>query len=747
MPVLDASGEEMEEPYTTPHHLETQDAIGPIPTRIFYFGLAAYALGQVLTAYVDKRWHVDTLTHILLMAGPAFALAPFALGAWMTPPPEHGILMLLRHLVKPRFLGPDQLAYFHRMHVADRVLFTGRGKECLTIWRLPTVNLDVASVSGKRRHRGQWGAFLDALGHRVVFHIRATKLRRIDAMYRIYQQGSDEAKALAQWMRGYLGDRPLIARERLLLIPAPDPDTLASRCADIRSSLEKIGEWAPLEPETDRELEDLVNLFWPARPYLERLGPSMVQVHQGELIVDGEYVRSYSLAFPATLTTNWWNHLTDSDLAVDVALDVSPRDVGAAKRMLDKKWNLLITSKTTIERQIAQDQVYGLRLAIESSRVKPFEASLILTIRAATRVELKALDRRLRQRVRDRGDARLRLLAWEQMPGFERVAPLGRLALPQRRVQIETGTLARTTPLGSATLQLPDGVPLGEAGNAVLLFSTRAGQKTQHLALYGTSGSGKGYFEKIYKSRQFFQHDVGVWGVDSDEQHEYSGPFAQYLHAQVPQILCAADVDKEPITRNSTAVIWDLSACPDAEYGQAVARIIERLIAYVEQYAAPTDFFIDEAANVLKHPLAADRLEYLLQKGRHWGIGVNVITQLVSDWFGSPLGRRVHGLTDSWWCGQQNPAEIDLVASVLRLTAEEKTKIESAAVGRGLLVTLAGTRRVWVDLYKKVSDAEHDMAHTTSRTLKTQRRRVHHLEELMEIESSANRRIYEGRAA
>ena len=88
----------------------------------------------------------------------------------------------------------------------------------------------------------------------------------------------------------------------------------------------------------------------------------------------------------------------------------------------------------------------------------------------------------------------------------------------------------------------------------------------------------------------------------------------------------------------------------------------------------------------------------------------------------------MHGLVDSWWCGQQNPAEVDAVASVLRLTTEEKVKIEAATSGVGLLATFNGTRRAWLDLFEKVSPDEHAMAHSTPRTAETQRRRVRYLE-------------------
>jgi hypothetical protein len=532
-------------------------------------------------------------------------------------------------------------------------------------------------------------------------------------------------------LQAHLGDRPLIARDRLLVIGAPDRATLTARCGDLRSSMAQF-DWQPIEPESDADLERLVNAAWPLRPNLERLGPAMVERKAGELIVDGEYVRTYALAgFPSAITTDWWSHLTDGELAVDVALDVRPLDVGAAKRQLDRREIALATSRATREREVAMEQVRGLAMAMERGRVKPFDVAVVLAIRASTRAELGVLDGRLHQRMRDRGNAKLHRLTWEQWEGLERVAPLGKPPLPRRTRRVETGTLARTTPLSSGTLQLDGGVVLGEAGNAPCLFWTRAGQKNAHLAVYGGSGAGKGYLLRIYHARKFFQQDVSVWGIDSDEQHEYAGRFCTYLHGRAPAILRASDVDEVPITRHARVVVWDLSKCPDAEYGQAVVKIVDRLIEYVETHQAPTDFFFDEGVNVLPHPLAAARVGDLVQRGRHWGIGVTIATQLVSDWFGNELGRRVHRLADSWWCGQQNPAEVDEVTRVLRLTAEEQARIEKAPSGRGLLATFNGTRRVWLDLFDKVSPDEHAMAHTTPRTAETQRRRVRYLQQAL----------------
>ena len=727
MPQPDSHDEELEPPYAVPTHLEASESIGPIPYRLWAVSLGAWVTSSMLLAGLHPT---DELVKAALQWGPLLALAPF--GAWWVhPPPEHGLVAAARHLLRPRLLDPDRLGSYQQLRIEKGALHIGTSGACLTIWRMPTVNLDVASGAARRRHRAQWGTFLDGLGHEVTIVLRARRMRRMQASYEVFEHGSEEARTLARWLQKHLGNRPLIARERLLVIPAPDPETLHNRCADIRSSMAQF-DWRPVEPESDNDLEQLFNRFWPLRPTIERLGPAMVQRKQRELIVDGEYVRTYALRdFPATITTDWWSHLTDSDLPVDIAMDIRPRDVGDGKRHLDRREIALATSRPSREREVALEQVRALAMAMERSQVKPYDVSVTLALRGSTRVELEQLDRRLRQRLRDRGNATVHPLRWEQFEGLELISPLGRLPLPRRTRRVETGTLARTTPLSSATLQLESGVPLGEAGSAPCLFWTRAGQKNAHMAVYGGSGAGKGYLMRIYHSRKAFQHDVSIWAIDSDEQHEYAGRFCEYLHGQAPVIRCAADVDQVPISRRSRAVVWDLSTCPDDEYGPAFVRICDRLIDYVVAHQAPTDILVDEAVNILRSAAATQRLNDLIQRGRHWGIGVNIVTQLPSDWFGSHLGRRVHGLVDSWWCGQQNPAEVDAVTSVLRLTAEEKTKIEAATSGVGLLATFSGTRRAWLDLYDKVSPDEHAMAHSTPRTAETQRRRVHYLEQAL----------------
>jgi hypothetical protein len=203
----------------------------------------------------------------------------------------------------------------------------------------------------------------------VTVLIRARRLERLGAIAELYEHGSPEARAVARWLQAHLGDRPLIARDRLLVIPAPDPATLKDHCENVRDSMAQF-EWRPGEPESDQELEAWFNSFYPKRPESARLGPSMVHRKAHDCVVDGEYVRAYDLDFPSAILTNWWQPFVDADLPLDVALDIEPMDVGAAKRHLGRRQTGLETSRLSPGRQVALQQIRGLRMAIVGSELE-----------------------------------------------------------------------------------------------------------------------------------------------------------------------------------------------------------------------------------------------------------------------------------------------------------------------------------------------------------------------------------------
>jgi hypothetical protein len=342
-----------------------------------------------------------------------------------------------------------------------------------------------------------------------------------------------------------------------------------------------------------------------------------------------------------------------------------------------------------------------------------------MAVRGVTRVEMEKRADHLVQLATDRG-ASLRLLRWEQLAGLERIAPTCIEPLPRRRHMFESGTLARTTPLSSATLQLPNGVPWGEAGHAPVLFTTFAGQKSAHMCWYGTSGAGKGFGIRLLLSREHFQKDLRLFVIDSDPLGEYADRFCCYLRGRRIVVRSLEDLPATLLARDDQVVVFDLAECSDAAWGTCFAQIKKMVQAHVIQYPGPTTFVVDEATMVLGDAEASEALGHAVQTWRHYNIACHILTQRVSDWSTSDLGRKIQGIAGTWWCGQQSPREIDDVARELRLSSAEKAKIEKAGRGMGLLVTKE--RRVWLDLYGKASAEEYAMAHTDPAGLVRKRR-------------------------
>jgi hypothetical protein len=118
MAVSDAHGQELELPYAVPTHLEASESIGPIPHRLWAVGLGAWMGSTMLLNTIQPT---DEFTQAVLQWGPLIILAPF--GAWwLKPPPEHGLMTSLRHLLHPRLLDPDRLDSYQRMRIENGAL-------------------------------------------------------------------------------------------------------------------------------------------------------------------------------------------------------------------------------------------------------------------------------------------------------------------------------------------------------------------------------------------------------------------------------------------------------------------------------------------------------------------------------------------------------------------------------------------------------------------------------------------------
>jgi hypothetical protein len=374
---------------------------------------------------------------------PILLATPFAL-PWLDPPAEYGALKLLAFIAQKlaRSVLWLRLPPCHELAEADRLLAflrvvwqyrrtaalglveqhevaglrlvdgavyvpIGRRLEVRAVYRVPTINLETAAAETRRGARARWGSVVNALPHPIQVVIRGTPAATLPVLERIKAHGSEAARDLAAWLGAHLHGAQLVERERYLVVPAEDLETLSDRCASLEASMRRIG--LPLERISGAdELRDALGAFL-TRP--RQFGPAMVDVSaSGYLVADGEYVRSFDLGkLPPTIVTDWASPLLDGDLPLDVSIDIQPLDLAWAKLQLDARRNALESSAPTPGRTVALEQIAGLRMAYERRQTLPVRMSVSAVIRAPDRHTLERRTKRLRQRVKNLS-AELRLL-------------------------------------------------------------------------------------------------------------------------------------------------------------------------------------------------------------------------------------------------------------------------------------------------------------------------------------------------
>lgn len=186
---MDGLDETVDPPYLVPTHLREPQSIGPIPVRTFYVVLASGLLLGAPVATLGRRELGDGGLWLGLL--PIVLATPFAL-PWLDPPAEHGFLQLAKFLARkvsqnatwtrlpPRreLAEAEGLLAFLRvinayrrretlslaeqqdlagLDVAEGVVYVpiGRRLEPRAVYRVPTINLDMASAGTRRGTRAR----------------------------------------------------------------------------------------------------------------------------------------------------------------------------------------------------------------------------------------------------------------------------------------------------------------------------------------------------------------------------------------------------------------------------------------------------------------------------------------------------------------------------------------------------------------------------------------------------------------
>jgi hypothetical protein len=220
--------------------------------------------------------------------------------------------------------------------------------------------------------------------------------------------------------------------------------------------------------------------------------------------------------------------------------------------------------------------------------------------------------------------------------------------------------------------------------------------------------------------REHFANRLRIYGIDQDEQQEYADRFCAYLDGSAVPIRSIQDAERfatlwaeTPHGRgqwSADMIIWDLHESDERDRGAIFAILKSAVAAHLLAYPGRAAFFVDEAVTLTDDQIGERTLGDLIRRGRHFGLEVHVLTQRVSDWFDTRIGRTIQSVAASKWFGQMEPREQYEIGPSLGLSAEERERIERAGQGEGLLVT-AG-QRVWVNLFGHTSPEEYAMANT-----------------------------------
>ena len=123
---------------------------------------------------------------------------------------------------------------------------------------------------------------------------------------------------------------------------------------------------------------------------------------------------------------------------------------------------------------------------------------------------------------------------------------------------------------------------------------------------------------------------------------------------------------------------------PGAIFASLKAQLVGHLLAEPGRAA----FIVDEAVTVTEDELGARTLGDLVRRGRHFGLEVHVLTQRVTDWFDSRIGRTIQSVAASKWFDQ-------LQASASEVAREPRTGQRKLICIEGLRFQHIDYRRDW----------------------------------------------------
>jgi conjugal transfer ATP-binding protein TraC len=257
------------------------------------------------------------------------------------------------------------------------------------------------------------------------------------------------------------------------------------------------------------------------------IAPESIDVDFNNLKIGNSFFRTLFVAgYPRYVSANWLAPLINFEHSLDISMFVYPVE---GREVLDELRRKIGEMEAEIETDIKRGHIASVETEIKLEDAKAlqqelakgaerfFQFGLYITITASTLDELNSTTKKVQSLL---GSLLIisKASTLQMEEGLKTTLPLGQDHLMITR-NMDTTSLATTFPFASSELSANEGIMYGinEHNDSLIIFD-RFTLENANMVIFGKSGSGKSFFEKLEILRSLM---FGVEVVTIDPEEEY----------------------------------------------------------------------------------------------------------------------------------------------------------------------------------------------------------------------------------